>query len=357
MQDHVATRSWSPSYHRYVILICRFAPLRVLGLNHQDTLRSVNNLAMSYYGVEDYEKASELYERALEAWTEQLGWEHTNTLMTCNGLAGVYFSSKEYDRSIEMYDLVVKGFKRSMGEFHPLTLIAISNLANVFRKTNENDKALDLFESAMKGNEKTKGVDHADTLSAYSDLACVYESLGFHDKAILYYHKALRGQEASLGRDHLVTLTTANELGAAYYSKSALEMCVKLYQRVLAGRKKHHKDDLVPNESVLDTMNNLALVLKKMGRLEEALALFDDAAKGYETVQGEYGVDLAMTMSNIGDILVDLDDLDRGTETLRHALDLQVSRKLGAERVSSGASIERSEYRAKRDYIGEYNIT
>ena len=110
---------------------------------------------MAYYGLENFEKASELYERALDAWTEQLGWEHTNTLMTCNGLAGVYFSSKvrvprrdnkersdelgltragyqhlssnslvaslhfpyfhstqEYERSIEMYDLVVKGFKK-----------------------------------------------------------------------------------------------------------------------------------------------------------------------------------------------------------------------------------------------------
>ena len=60
---------------------------------------------MAYYSVGDYSEASALYERALEAWTDQLGWKHTNTLMTCNGLAGVYFSSGEYERSIELYEV------------------------------------------------------------------------------------------------------------------------------------------------------------------------------------------------------------------------------------------------------------
>lgn len=104
-------------------------------------------------------------------------------------------------------------------------------------------------------------------------------------------------------------------------------MCAKLYQRVLTGREKNRKDAGAPDETILDTMNNLASVLKKMGKLKEALALFDDAANGYEAVQGEYGVDVAMTTSNIGDVLVELGDLDRGIDTLRHALDLQRSRQ------------------------------
>ena len=53
---------------------------RVLGREHPDTLRSVNNLAALYQAQGRLAEAEPLYKRALEAYERVLGREHPDTL-------------------------------------------------------------------------------------------------------------------------------------------------------------------------------------------------------------------------------------------------------------------------------------
>src|SRR5207245_625172 len=63
-----------------VLAICE----QVLGLEHPDTLGSLNNLAILYWNQGKYEEAEPLYQRALEAYERVLGLEHPSTLNTVN---------------------------------------------------------------------------------------------------------------------------------------------------------------------------------------------------------------------------------------------------------------------------------
>ena len=60
---------------------------RLLGLEHPDTLVSVNNLAKLLHAKGDYAAAEPLYRRALEAQERILGPEHPKTLSVLNNLA------------------------------------------------------------------------------------------------------------------------------------------------------------------------------------------------------------------------------------------------------------------------------
>jgi tetratricopeptide (TPR) repeat protein len=52
---------------------------QVLGPNHPDTARSLNNLAFLYQSQGDYEHAKPLYERALAIMERTLGSNHPDT--------------------------------------------------------------------------------------------------------------------------------------------------------------------------------------------------------------------------------------------------------------------------------------
>jgi tetratricopeptide (TPR) repeat protein len=52
---------------------------KVLGVEHPNTLTSVNNLAIVLRDQGKYKAAEEMNRRALEAWEKVLGVEHPNT--------------------------------------------------------------------------------------------------------------------------------------------------------------------------------------------------------------------------------------------------------------------------------------
>ena len=81
---------------------------RALGVEHVDTLKSVNNLASLYEGVGEYEHARLLYERAREARERVLSSEHPDTLASINNLAFVYERTGEYERARSLYEHVLE---------------------------------------------------------------------------------------------------------------------------------------------------------------------------------------------------------------------------------------------------------
>jgi hypothetical protein len=60
----------------------------VLGAEHPDTLKSINNLAVDLSQQGRYEEAEALDRQALAGRQRVLGAEHPDTLMSLNNLAG-----------------------------------------------------------------------------------------------------------------------------------------------------------------------------------------------------------------------------------------------------------------------------
>ena len=60
---------------------------KVLGVEHPDTLMSMNNLAMVLQAQGKYEAAEEMHRQTLELREKVLGPEHPDTLTSMNNLA------------------------------------------------------------------------------------------------------------------------------------------------------------------------------------------------------------------------------------------------------------------------------
>ncbi|MDQ6898646.1 MAG: tetratricopeptide repeat protein, partial [Candidatus Dormibacteraeota bacterium] len=82
---------------------------RVLGPDHPDTARSLNNLAFLLQAQGELAAARPLYERALEIWERVLGPDHPNTASSLNNLAFLLQAQGElaaarplYERALEI---------------------------------------------------------------------------------------------------------------------------------------------------------------------------------------------------------------------------------------------------------------
>ena len=84
------------------------------------------------------------------------------------------------------------------------------------------------------------------------------------------YERALAGQERTLGADHPDTLNTVNGLAVLLAKQGKLDEAKAMYERALAGRERTLGAD---HPHTLGTVNNLAGLLNQVGDAAAAAAL------------------------------------------------------------------------------------
>jgi tetratricopeptide (TPR) repeat protein len=249
---------------------------RVLGVEHPDTLTSVNNLASLYTSQGRYGEAEPLLVGALEASERVLVVEHPDTLTSMNNLALLYASQGQYGKAEPLYERALEARKRVLGVEHPDTLTSMNNLAVLYESQERYGEAEPLFVRALEARERVLGVEHPDTLTSVNTLANLYSRKGRYGEAEKLFGRALEARERVLGVEHPATLTSVNNLaelsrwqGRYGEAEPLLVPALEASERVLGAV---HPDTLI-------SVNNLAGLYAQTGRLGKANDLLRNALR------------------------------------------------------------------------------
>ena len=93
-----------------------------------------NLLGWVYDDTDDYDRAIESYQKALEIDLKEFGPEHPEVALRYNELGLAYENMCEYDRAIEYYQKALKIALKKLGRNHPYTKIYQKNLDSVKSK-------------------------------------------------------------------------------------------------------------------------------------------------------------------------------------------------------------------------------
>ena len=175
---------------------------KVLGIEHPNTLNTVNNLAMIFQDQGKYEAAEKMHRRALKGSEKVLGIEHPSTLTSVNNLAVAFESQGKFKAAEELYRRALEGSEKVLGVEHPDTLTSVNNLATVFESQRKYKAAEELYRRALEGEEKVLGVEHPDTLISVHNLAYLFHKQQRYNDASALYLRASEGFSKTLGPDH-----------------------------------------------------------------------------------------------------------------------------------------------------------
>jgi tetratricopeptide (TPR) repeat protein len=140
-----------------------------LGLDHPDTLRRMNNLAMAYLAAKELDKALPLLEQTLERSKIKPGPHHPTTLFSMHNLALTYRDAEKLDKAISLFEETVRERKTVLGPTNPDTLISMNGLARSYFAKGRYTDALPLF---LQTAEMWEKLNRADAGGLY-DAACV----------------------------------------------------------------------------------------------------------------------------------------------------------------------------------------
>jgi Tfp pilus assembly protein PilF/MoaA/NifB/PqqE/SkfB family radical SAM enzyme len=132
--------------------------------NHSGAL---NNIAIIFTNLKDYQKAINFYEKAIEI--------NPNYAAAHNNLGAIFKELGELKKAKNCYEKAI--------EINPNYADAHNNLGAIFKKLGEFEKAKNCYEKAIEINP-----NYAD---AHNNLGKVYKLIYNHKKSVEHYHKAL----------------------------------------------------------------------------------------------------------------------------------------------------------------------
>jgi serine/threonine protein kinase/tetratricopeptide (TPR) repeat protein len=255
-----------------VLALCR----KVLGPEHPDTLRAMNNLSYSYQEVGRQAEALTLREQELPLCRKVLGPEHPDTLSAMHNLANSYFLAGRWAEALKLREQVLTLSRKVNGPEHPRTLRAMANLADSYDAAGRRNELIKLREQVLTLSRKVNGPEHPDTLNAIDLLANAYDEAGRRDETLKLREQVLALRDKVLGPEHPDTLGTMNGLADSYDAAGRHNEALKLREQVAALRDKvlgpEHPDSPY-------AMNNVANAYYALGRDNEAITLLEQACK------------------------------------------------------------------------------
>src|SRR5437660_10077870 len=131
----------------------------------------------------------------------RLGVDHPDTLTTMNNLASAYWTAKQLDHAVPLFEATLKLSKAKLGPEHPRVLGTMFNLAVNYRDAGRLKEALALFEETLNLQKAKLGSNDYRTLMTTEYLASAQESVGRWERAELLRRELLAAQRRRLPAD------------------------------------------------------------------------------------------------------------------------------------------------------------
>jgi len=328
----------------------------LLGDEHADVLRQINSLAVALHGMKQYEEAEALYREAYETGLRLRGGEDPDTLVAQANLGMILQSRRKFAEAEELLRNARARIEKVFGEDHPKTGESMKSLGTLFRDQGRFKEAVPELERAIEILSSQQGDRTHTVLLAKATLAdCLYR-LGELERSIAIQRELIDLNAAQSGpesRDSLdARLSLATTLATTDYGTSEAE---KIYEdsievatrvlgpddpyvgraliglavmRMTAGRfadaeapvrrgieisvLKEGKDSI----NTLINEYNLSVILREIGKLEEAETLGDSIVERARQVFGPKHANLAVFLVGHAETLR---ALGRGEDAARDA--------------------------------------
>jgi eukaryotic-like serine/threonine-protein kinase len=318
------------AFERAIEFLRRARKLREaeLGLEHPDTLSSMNALAVAYLISGKLDLAKTLLEKTVQLTQETLGPDHPELLIRMSNLACTYLNDGQLELALPLFEQTLKHRKETLGLDDPSTLTSMNNLALTYQGVGRLDEAVPLFEQTLQFSKEKLGPYHPDTFSTMNNLAAAYQAAGRSDEALSLFQETLELAKEKLGPDHFHTLSSMNNLAFAYENTGQLELAVPLFEKTL----QLQKEKLGPaHHSTLTTESNLAWAYQQAGKQELALSLYKETLKLNKEHYGPEHFYTLRSMHDLAEAYRKADQLDLALPLLEETLQLQ-KKHLGSSR-------------------------
>ena len=281
-----------------------------------DVSASYNGIGFVYTELGEFDKALECINNALEAWKQTLIPANSTVAECYNNLGAICFYTNKLDEALDNFNIALEIWKETLGPNHSQVGLAYNNVGYVYYWQDNFDKALEYFNKSLD-LKKPLGQDHPDIAVSYNNIGLVYVPLHEYDKALEYYQKATEIWEKSYGPKHPLTATGYNNIGTVYGYMGDYDKAVQYHQKALEISKIAYG---LEHPEVAEVYNNLGYLFSMQGEHEKALDYLNKALEIRTKTLDPDHPQIRSSYFKIGTVYFEMGEFDKALEYLNNAL-------------------------------------
>ncbi len=246
---------------------------RVLGNDHPVTFDSMENMGVLRKAQVKLSEAEPYLREALEGRRRVFGVNHRDTLRSMNQMGGLLNARGKRSDAEQYYHEALGAKRRLLGDEHPSTLASISNLGRLLQAQGKLSDAAAYLREALEARRRVLGERHPSTLTSMNDLGRLLHAQDEAKEAEQLLRRALEARRQVLRSGHPQTLTSITFLGDLLHDQGKLSEAAQLYGEVLA------TTSVVPkgkHEGTADVLRKQHKILLALGRRGDARKLLLD---------------------------------------------------------------------------------
>jgi eukaryotic-like serine/threonine-protein kinase len=272
------------------------------GPHHLEFARARAELGRLLLEMGRLQEAESELSPALERLVALLGERHDDTVSAIDHTGMVLQRLGRFEDAERFARRALAIREALYGKDSVVTAYSLNNLANIAQKMGRNEEAAALLRRALDNRTAHLDPDHPSVLVAMSNLAVALTGLGKPEQAEPLLREAWTRQAEKLGPTHPKAMTALGNLGFVLEDQDKLDEAEEVLRRVVDLRR---SVGLNAQEAWGD-MNNLAMLLQRRGKPDEAERLYLELLPLCEqNLPPEHYV-TAIFRSNYGDCLTDL---------------------------------------------------
>ena len=307
---------------------------------------NVDNLfdfARYLHSIREYAKAEKLYWRCLERY-QLLEKENPQSHLadiarTLNRLGHLHSVNNEYQKAEEKYNEALEIRKNLAAENPKVAYLAdiaatLNNLAGLHLTLKEYSKASEKYEESLKIYRKLV----AENPDYLADFALTLNNLAIVHEEIKEYPQALKEHEESLeirrklvieNPEYLTDVAqTLNNIAVLHWTIKEYAKALKECEESLEIRRKLSAENpkgYLPN--VATTLSNLALIHVDIKEYEKALAEYKEALEIYRRLvvsnPQAYSIYVAIILSNLAELYRTIKEYSKAMEEYKESLEIR----------------------------------
>ena len=209
--------------------------LEAYGEDHPTTAMDLNNIAITYERLADYDRTLELHTRALEIRGRTLGKTHPDYADSVYNLATFHAARQRHDEAEAGVRHAIELWSAAFGEISERVAIGHSQLGNIARNRGDAAASDRHQAKAIEIMQELLGPNHVRVASFMGNRANALIDLGRFEEALALHTEAMRLREAALEPDHpdlayslLGQAEAMVRLGRAAEAIPLVERCVQI---------------------------------------------------------------------------------------------------------------------------------
>lgn len=291
-----------------------------VGLIDTNIANIASNLTFMYWRLQKFEKALEYARLDSSIKVQTTGKETTGYIYTLLNIGAQYMGLGNMDLAIVYNRECVETAKKVFKGDHPTTVMVLNNLGHVYKINGEYGKADPIITESIEMSRRLFQGDDFNMVQSLTSAGIFYQGKGDFSKAEGYFIESIEMVKRLLGgQDHANLSELLGEIATFYEIKGDMVKAENFYIEALEMNRRLYSTD---NFVILKSLNQLGSYYLKRGDFRQAESIYKEVQEINNKIFSGDDANLALSIGNLAYFYMTKGDNKKAEEYFLESLEM-----------------------------------